>query len=172
MVSSAGNAARMAKRASYVQWWSSALVPLGGPCTRTAPVTGQKSVINLALPLRIYACASARVRPRLPAHLSIGAVCNGPASSSHQIAQPRLAPTVYARSMRFFSRAAKSAGVSPPQAVRDRMRDHGESADAGSAAGGGSLVPAAALARHGRSREQVRLRRGIEPGRSCSNHAD
>ena len=45
------------------------------------------------------------------------------------------------------TRVAKLAGVSPPQAVRDRMRDHGESPDAGSAAGGGSLVPAAALAR-------------------------
>src|SRR5256886_5157916 len=50
--------------------------------------------------------------------------------------------------VRFFSRAAKLAGGSPPLAARDRRRDHGESADVGSAAGGGSLGPAAALARH------------------------
>ena len=48
----------------------------------------------------------------------------------------------------FFSRAAKSAGESSSQASRDTRRDHDESADAGSAAGGGSLGPAAVLARH------------------------
>src|SRR6266446_2084131 len=46
------------------------------------------------------------------------------------------------------TRVAKSAGVSSPQASRDMMLDHGESADAGSVADGGSPVPAAALARH------------------------
>jgi transposase-like protein len=45
------------------------------------------------------------------------------------------------------TRVAKLAGVSSLQASQDMMRDHGESADAESAAGGGSLVPAAALAR-------------------------
>jgi homeodomain-containing protein len=45
------------------------------------------------------------------------------------------------------TRVAKLAGVSSLQASQDMMRDHGESADAASAAGGGSLVPAAALAR-------------------------
>src|SRR5262247_2394024 len=49
--------------------------------------------------------------------------------------------------MLFFSRVAKLAGVSSLQASQDMMRDHGESADAESAADGGSLVPAAALAR-------------------------
>ena len=45
------------------------------------------------------------------------------------------------------TRVAKLAGVSSLQGSQDMMRDHGESADAESAAGGGSLVPAAALAR-------------------------
>src|SRR5262249_21761213 len=48
----------------------------------------------------------------------------------------------------FFSRVAKSAGVSSPPASRDRMRDHGESAGEGFVADAGSPVPAAALARH------------------------
>jgi transposase len=46
------------------------------------------------------------------------------------------------------TRVAKSAGVSSPQASRDRMRDHGESAGEGFVADAGSPVPAAALARH------------------------
>lgn len=45
------------------------------------------------------------------------------------------------------TRVAKSAGVRSLQASRDMMRDPGGSADNASAAGGGSLVPAAALAR-------------------------
>ena len=45
------------------------------------------------------------------------------------------------------TRVAKSAGVSSPQASRDMMLDHGESADEGSVADGGSPAPAAALAR-------------------------
>jgi len=48
----------------------------------------------------------------------------------------------------FFSRVAKSAGVGSPQAARDMMLDHGESADAESVADDESPVPAAALARH------------------------
>ena len=47
----------------------------------------------------------------------------------------------------FFSRVAKSAGVSASQASRDRILDHGESADAGFVADGESPVPAVALAR-------------------------
>src|SRR5262252_5790956 len=47
----------------------------------------------------------------------------------------------------FFSRVAKSAGVSSSQASRDMIRDHGESADAGCVADGESPGPAAALAR-------------------------
>src|SRR5436190_18492335 len=54
----------------------------------------------------------------------------------------------YRTVQRFFSRVAKSAGGSSLQASQDRMRDHGESADAGAGADGGSPVPAAALARH------------------------
>jgi transposase-like protein len=46
------------------------------------------------------------------------------------------------------TRVAKSAGVSSSQASRDRILDHGESADAGFVADGESPVPAAALARH------------------------
>src|SRR5262245_39255400 len=57
------------------------------------------------------------------------------------------------------TRVAKSAGVSSAPASRDTMRDHGASADAGAVADGGSPVPAAALARHGRFQERVRLRR-------------
>jgi hypothetical protein len=45
------------------------------------------------------------------------------------------------------TRVAKSAGVSSPQASRDMMLDHGESADEGSVADGRSPAPAAALAR-------------------------
>jgi hypothetical protein len=47
----------------------------------------------------------------------------------------------------FFSRVAKSAGVSASPASRDMIRDHGESADAGFVADGESPVPAAALAK-------------------------
>ena len=46
------------------------------------------------------------------------------------------------------TRVAKSAGVSSPQASRDMMLDHGESAAAEFVADGASPVPAAALARH------------------------
>jgi transposase len=46
------------------------------------------------------------------------------------------------------TRVAKSAGVSSSPTSRDTIRDHDESADAGSAADGGPLVSAAALARH------------------------
>ena len=46
------------------------------------------------------------------------------------------------------TRVAKPAGVSSPQASRDMMLDHGESADAGFVADGGSPVPAVVLARH------------------------
>jgi len=46
------------------------------------------------------------------------------------------------------TRVAKSAGESPPPAAQDRLLGHGESADAGSVADGGSPGPAAALARH------------------------
>jgi hypothetical protein len=46
------------------------------------------------------------------------------------------------------TRVAKLAGGSPPPASRDTRRDPGESADEGSAADGGSPVPAAVLARH------------------------
>jgi hypothetical protein len=45
------------------------------------------------------------------------------------------------------TRVAKSAGVSSLPASQDTMRDPGESAAAESAAGGGSLVLAAALAK-------------------------
>jgi len=47
----------------------------------------------------------------------------------------------------FFSRVAKSAGVSSSQAARAMILDHGESADAGFVADGASPVPAVALAR-------------------------
>src|SRR5215813_13634750 len=47
----------------------------------------------------------------------------------------------------FFSRVAKSAGVSSSQASRDMIRDHGESAAAGCVADGASPGPAAARAR-------------------------
>src|SRR5215510_10907934 len=46
------------------------------------------------------------------------------------------------------TRVAKSAGGSPPPALRDRRLNRGESADARSVADGESSVPAAALARH------------------------
>ena len=46
------------------------------------------------------------------------------------------------------TRAAKSAGVSPPQASPDRRQDPGETADAACAVGGGSQALGVALARH------------------------
>src|SRR5262249_16673269 len=46
------------------------------------------------------------------------------------------------------TRAAKSTGVTAPQAARDRPLDPGESADAASAGGGGSPERGVALARH------------------------
>ena len=48
----------------------------------------------------------------------------------------------------FFSRVAKSAGVSPPQALRDREREPCDSDDAACTVGGGSPAFGAALARH------------------------
>ena len=47
------------------------------------------------------------------------------------------------------TRVANLTGVHPPPAWRDRQPDHGESADAACAVGGGSQGPGAALARHG-----------------------
>src|SRR5262245_760509 len=47
----------------------------------------------------------------------------------------------------FFSRVAKSAGGSAPQASRDMLREHGDSAAAEFVADGASPGPAAALAR-------------------------
>jgi hypothetical protein len=58
--SGSGSAARMGTNASGTQGCSTALVPLRVPFTRTAPVTGQQSVINVAVPLRIYSCTSGR----------------------------------------------------------------------------------------------------------------
>jgi len=46
------------------------------------------------------------------------------------------------------TRVAKSAGVSPPQALRDREREPCDSDDAACAVGGGSPAFGAALARH------------------------
>jgi hypothetical protein len=58
--SDSGSAARKGTNSSGIQGCSTVLVPLRVPFIRTAPVTGQQSVINVAIPLRIYSCASGR----------------------------------------------------------------------------------------------------------------
>ena len=101
----AGSAATIGASVSLSQPCRTAFVPLVTGRRRTRPVAGWNSVRTLVVPPRTYSCGRVAGRPSgRQLWPGCGTAWKGPASSSHQTAKPLAEPSVYARSISFFSR--------------------------------------------------------------------